>query len=103
MSDKNEKAKVFYSIEEDNLNILKEKAKKDGPAVARIVENEILEFLKDKKLKPEETKSTNKQVCFYLEEKQNELLENVAKAEGRSVSNLVAWIIKKKILKSKKV
>ena len=95
----NEKSKVFYSMEAVYLDKLNKIAKTKGPAAARIVEKEVEAYLKDKEPDPEPDtiESKNKQTCFYLEEDQEKKLLKIAKSEGRTVSNLVAWIMKNKL------
>ncbi len=99
MEDKKDKCKVFYSLEKCHIAKLNEIAETKGPSVARMVEKKVLEFLKDKHPEPEVIEDEKRQTSFYLDDLNNEKLALVAKEEGRSVSNLVAWLVKKELIK----
>lgn len=94
-----EKYTVCFTIEKSFVDTLKSISETRGPSSARIIERAVEEYLKDKDPEDIEEEKTKKQMSFYPSEEVYKKLIKTAMEEGRSVSNLVSYIIKKHLKK----
>ncbi len=83
---------VCFTIEKTTAEKLKSISETKGPSRARIIEKAVEEYLKNKDPKGREEEK-KKQLCFYPSDEVNKKLKLVAQEEGRSVSNLVSYIV----------
>ena len=93
---------VCFTIEKSIADQLKKISESKGPSNARMIENAVEDYLKNKKpsgLKPDNEK---KQLSFYPSDETLIKLKLVAQEEGRSVSNLVSHIVKNSIMETNK-
>jgi predicted DNA-binding protein len=93
---------VCYSIENSYANQLKILSKLNGPSQSRIVEKAVEDYLKNSNLSDAIPDEEKKQLSFYPTDETLNKLKIAAQVEGRSVSNLVSYIIKKFILEINK-
>lgn len=84
---------VCFTIQKNVAEKLKYISETKGPSSARIIEKAVEEYLKNKDPKGREEDKKKKQLCFYPSDELNKKLKLVAQDEGRSVSNLVSYIV----------
>jgi metal-responsive CopG/Arc/MetJ family transcriptional regulator len=85
---------IGVTLEKSIADTIKKMSETSGPSTSRIIENAVENYLKDKQISGQIIHEEKTTMHFYPDMKIKEKLQIVAQAEGRSVSNLVARIVK---------
>lgn len=91
---KKDKNPVCFSLGNSYWEKLNNIAETRGPSRARIIEKAVEEYLQAKNSTNSGETEKKTQICFYPSSEAYTKLKQLANDEGRSVSNLVAFIVK---------